>query len=478
MQKISVNFSEICFRHTLFAGVWRFFVGKGIQGKMDQTYMKDEKILPLITKMSLPMVISMLVNSMYNIVDSFFVAKISEDAMTALSLVFPIQNLINSAMIGFGIGVNAAISYFLGAGNKEEAERSASQGMMLSTFHGIFLTVVCIFGMKYFLRLFTADAVLIGLGTSYSDIAFAFSVVIAWQLVFEKTFQAVGRMTATMICMLAGFVTNIVLDPVLIFGLWIFPEMGMRGAALATGIGQTISLLCYILFCIFSPIPIKYRWGYMKPESRICGRLYAVGIPAALNMALPSLLISVLNVILGGFSQSYVFVLGVYYKLQTFLYLPANGVVQGMRPIIGYNYGAKEFRRVRRIFYTAMAIVCGIMAVGTVLSLAFSEQLTAIFTENADTVTKGGEALRILCIGFIVSSVSVTATGSLEGLGKGLPSLMISLCRYVLVIIPAALVLSNIAGAVGVWHAFWLTELVTAVFSYVYLLRIFKRMEQ
>lgn len=216
----------------------------------------------------------------------------------------------------------------------------------------------------------------------------------------------------------------------------------------------------------------------MKPEGRICGRLYAVGIPAALNMALPSLLISVLNVILGGFSQSYVFVLGVYYKLQTFLYLPANGVVQGMRPIIGYNYGAKEFRRVRRIFYTAMAIVCGIMAVGTVLSLAFSEQLTAIFTENADTVTKGGEALRILCIGFIVSSVSVTATGSLEGLGKGLPSLMISLCRYVLVIIPAALVLSSIAGAVGVWHAFWLTELVTAVFSYVYLLRIFKRMEQ
>lgn len=149
-----------------------------------------------------------------------------------------------------------------------------------------------------------------------------------------------------------------------------------------------------------------------------------------------------------------------------------------MRPIIGYNYGAKEFRCVRRIFYTAMAIVCGIMAVGTVLSFAFSEQLIAIFTENADTVTKGGEALRILCIGFIVSSVSVTATGSLEGLGKELPSLMISLCRYVLVIIPAALVLSCIAGVVGVWHAFWLTELATAVFSYVYLLRIFKRMEQ
>lgn len=443
---------------------------------MNQTYMKEEKILPLITKMSLPMVVSMLVNSMYNIVDSFFVAKISENAMTALSLVFPIQNLINSAMIGFGIGVNAAIAYFLGAREEGLAEKSASQGMLLSTFHGIFLMILCIASMRPFLQLFTSDSEIIGLGVQYSNIAFLFSVVIAWQLVFEKTFQAVGRMTTTMVCMMAGFVVNIVLDPVLIFGLGPFPQMGIRGAAFATGLGQTISLLFYLWCYAFRPIPVKFRWRSMRLERSICKRLYLVGIPGGLNMALPSLLISALNVILGGFSQSYVFVLGIYYKLQTFLYLPANGVVQGMRPIIGYNYGAKEYQRVQKIFYTAMAIVAGIMVIGTVLCLAFAPQLIGMFTENKDTIAKGAEALHILCAGFIVSSVSVTATGALEGLGKGIPSLVISMCRYVLVIIPVAFALSHILGVTGVWHAFWITEIVTSVFAYLYFVWISKRM--
>lgn len=444
---------------------------------MSQIDMKKEKILPLLAKMSLPMVISMFVNAMYNIVDSFFVAKISENAMTALSLVFPIQNLINSVMIGFGIGVNAAIAYHLGAKNQEQAEKSASQGLLLSTFHGIFLTALCILGMQLFLGIFTSDAEIIALGTDYSNIAFSFSIIIAWQLVFEKTFQAIGRMTTTMICMLAGFLTNIILDPVLIFGIGIFPAMGIRGAALATGLGQTLSLLCYLGFYRFAPIPVKFKWKSMKPEWYICRRLYAVGIPGSLNMALPSLLISVLNLILGGFSQSYVFVLGVYYKLQTFLYLPANGVVQGMRPIIGYNYGAKAYERVRKIFYMACMIVCGIMVVGTVLCIAVPGRLIGIFTERADTIEKGAEALRILCIGFVVSSVSVTATGALEGLGKGLSSLMISLCRYVILIIPIAFILSHVIGVTGVWHAFWITELITSLLAYLYLIRLFQKMQ-
>ena len=201
-------------------------------------------------------------------------------------------------------------------------------------------------------------------------------------------------------------------------------------------------------------------------------RLYAVGIPGGLNLALPSLLISVLNVILGQFSQSYVFVLGVYYKLQTFLYLPANGVIQGMRPVIGYNYGAREYKRVHKIFRVSCLIVCGIMAVGMILCLAFPEQLIGMFTEKADTVEKGAKALRILCMGFVVSSVSVTVTGALEGLGKGISSLLISLLRYALCIIPCAFLLSRVLGAEGVWHAFWVTELLTSVFAYIYYKRL------
>ena len=422
---------------------------------MDQTYMKKQNILKLLLTMALPMVISMLVNSLYNIVDSFFVAKISENAMTAISLVFPMQNFINSVMIGFGIGINAVIAFYMGASDKETADKAASQGLFLSTVHGIVLMAGCI-----------NDHTVIDLGVKYSVIAFAFSLMLAWELVFEKTFQAVGRMTVSMTAMLAGCITNIILDPVLIFGPGIFPRMGIEGAALATGIGQTVSLIVYIIIYIVRPIPVRFTRKHMKPEKVLCVKMYSIGIPACLNMALPSLLISALNVILAAYSQVYVFVLGVYYKLQTFLYLPANGVVQGMRPLIGYNYGAGEAKRVKKIYATATGIVLVIMCIGTAVCLCIPETLIGLFTSNETTISAGAAALRIISAGFIVSSVSVTASGALEGLGKGIPSLIISIFRYVAVIIPAAFILSRIYGAVGVWHSFWITEIITAVIAY------------
>ena len=295
------------------------------------------------------MVISMMVNSLYNIVDSLFVAKMSENAMTALSLVFPIQNLISSIMIGFGIGINAVVSFYLGAGDRKRADKAASQGLFLGTVHGLVFTVIGITVMPWFLRMFTDDSEILSLGVQYTNVAFAFSVALSWELVFEKTFQAVGRMTASMVCMLAGCIVNIILDPVLIFGLGPAPRMGIEGAALATGIGQSVCAIAYIILYILKPISVKYKKEYMIPQKDMCKRLYAIGIPASLSLALPSLLISALNVILAAFSQTYVFVLGVYYKLQTFLYLPANGIVQGMRPLIGYNYGAGEHKRVEEI---------------------------------------------------------------------------------------------------------------------------------
>lgn len=433
---------------------------------MDQTYMKKQNILKLLLTMALPMVISMLVNSLYNIVDSFFVAKISENAMTAISLVFPMQNFINSVMIGFGIGINAVIAFYMGASDKETADKAASQGLFLSTIHGIVLMSGCIILIRPFLNMFTNDQTVIDLGVKYSVTAFAFSLMLAWELVFEKTFQAVGRMTVSMTAMLTGCITNIILDPVLIFGLGIFPRMGIEGAALATGIGQTVSLIVYIIIYIFRPIPVRFTRKYTKPEKILCVKMYSIGIPACLNMALPSLLISALNVILAAYSQVYVFVLGVYYKLQTFLYLPANGVVQGMRPLIGYNYGAGETKRVKKIYATATGIVLVIMCIGTAVCLCIPETLIGLFTSNETTISAGAAALRIISAGFIVSSVSVTASGALEGLGKGIPSLIISIFRYVAVIIPAAFILSRIYGAAGVWHSFWITEIITAVIAY------------
>lgn len=433
---------------------------------MNESFMKERPVLPLILSMSIPMVVSMLVNSLYNIVDSFFVAQISEDAMTALSLVYPIQNFINAVGIGFGIGINAVIAFYLGAGEKEKADMAATQGMVFTIVHGVVLTVGSIAVMPVFLRMFTSSETVIGLGLRYSTVAFCFTLAIATGVAFEKIFQAEGRMQVSMISMMCGCVANIILDPVLIFGLGPFPEMGIEGAALATGLGQTLSLVIYLVIYFVRPLRVRIDRRYLVPERSMTGRLYSIGIPATLNLALPSVMISALNAILAGYSQVYILVLGIYYKLQTFLYLPANGFVQGMRPLVGYNYGAGEHRRVDQIYKIVLAMSGLIMLFGTLICLLIPGQLMGLFTHTPETIHAGTTALRIISAGFLVSAVSVTSSGALEGLGKGTPSLIISLCRYIVVIIPAAFLLSRIFGPEGVWNAFWVTEIISAVIAF------------
>lgn len=433
---------------------------------MQQTFMKTRPVLPLVLSMSFPMVLSMMVASLYNIVDSYYVAKISEDAMTALSLVFPVQNLINAVTIGFSIGANAVISYHLGAQEPQKASAAATQSIVYNTIHGMILTVGCILVMPFFLRLFTTNEQVVNMGVRYSRVAFAFAVFVAISMSMEKIFQAVGKMLMTMICMMSGCVANIILDPILIFGWGPFPEMGIEGAAFATGIGQTLSLAIYIICYFIGHFPVRLCFTANTFDLSLTKKMYGVGIPATLNLALPSLLISCLNIILSAYSQVYVLVLGVYYKLQTFLYLPANGIVQGMRPIIGYNFGAKEHARVQKIYRVALVLSACIMAVGTILCWLIPSQLIGLFSTNADTIAAGSTALRVISIGFIVSSVSIISCGALEGLGMGSPSLVISLLRYTLLIIPVAFILSRFLDAVGVWHAFWITEIVTAIIAY------------
>ena len=429
---------------------------------MNNTFMKEKPVLPLLASMALPMVLSMLVNSLYNIVDSFFVAKISEEAMTALSLVYPVQNFINAIAIGFGVGINAQISFHLGAKNLRNANTAATHGMLFNIIHGIVITALCIPFMPVFLKMFTKEQEVITLGTQYSTIAFAFSVVIMVSLSFEKIFQAVGRMKITMISLLVGCISNIILDPLLIFGVGFFPKMGIKGAALATGLGQVFTVIVYLIAYAKCSLPVEVSRKYLKLNRNLDAKLYMVGVPAILNIALPSVLISFLNQILSAFSGSYVVVLGIYYKLQTFLYLPANGIIQGMRPVIGFNYGAKEHKRVQQIYRIVLIMNGMIMLFGTIICLVIPNRLIGLFTTNPDTIRIGQSALRIISLGFLFSTFSITASGALEGLGKGIQSLIISLCRYLLFIIPAAFILSHLFGAVGVWHAFWIAELFTA----------------
>lgn len=433
---------------------------------MNQNFMKEQKILPLIATMSLPMVISMAVNALYNIVDSYFVAKISDDAMTALSLVFPIQNMVNAIAIGFGIGVNACIAFFLGAEKKDKADMSASWGVLLSLLHGILLTGVCIAVMPAFLRVFTKEENILNLAISYSNRVFLFAAAVNVGICYEKIFQAVGKMRVSMFSMMAGCVANIILDPLMIFGIGPFPAMGIQGAAYATGIGQCLTLAVYLLLFWLRPIPVKVQPGYLKKEGILIGRLYRIGVPATLNTALPSVQISVLNQILSGFSGQYVLVLGIYYKLQTFIYLSANGIVQGIRPLVGFNAGAGEKKRVQDIFRTSLFLIMGIMLVGTVIAWVCPVQLFSLFARDAEAIRMGAGALRIISIGFVISSVSVTCSGVLEGLGKGTASLWISLTRYIVLMLPLAFLFSRIFRAGGVWYAFAVTEWLAAALAF------------
>lgn len=433
---------------------------------MDEKFMKEKPVLSLILSMSLPMVLSMLVNSLYNIVDSFFVAQISEDAMTALSLVFPVQNFINAVAIGFAIGINAAIAFYLGTEEYSRANMAATQGMVFAVIHSIVITVSVISIIPTFLRVFTSSEPVIDFGIRYSVIAFSFTFIIILGGTFEKIFQAVGNMKVTMISMMCGCIANIILDPVLIFGIGFFPAMGIEGAALATGIGQAITLAIYLVIYFVCPIRIRISRQFLTFDKKTASKLYFVGIPATLNMALPSVLISALNSILSSYSEVYILVLGIYYKLQTFLYLPANGIIQGMRPLIGYNYGAGEQKRVKEIYNIVLCMSSVIMVLGTIICLLIPGQLINLFTHVPETIHTGEIALRVISAGFLVSAISVTSSGALEGLGKGMPSLIISLCRYIIIIIPSAFLFSKLFGAVGVWNAFWVAEFITAIISF------------
>ena len=432
---------------------------------MDQTYMKEKPVVPLLLSLGIPVIISMIVGALYNIVDSIFVAMISEDAMTAVSLVYPIQNLAHAAGVGFGVGINAMVARRLGEGKTRMANQTASQGVFLSALHGMILTILGMAVIPYFLRMFTSDEVTISYGLTYFRNVFLFSTIDTMGMAYEKVYQSVGKMKISMAAVLIGCGVNIVLDPIFIFGLGPMPELGIRGAAWATGIGQTASLLFYLILNHVKPLNVEISLREMRPSKEICGGMYSVGIAATLNMALTSLLLTALNAILAPFSQVYILVLGVYYKLQALLYQGASGVVQGMRPLIGYNYGAGEQERVKKIFRAAFMIVGIIMTAGTLLGELVPDFLMGLFTQTPSTVEIGRTALRLISPGFVMSTVSVIASGALEGLGMGLKSLKISLMRYAVIIIPIAFVLSRIIGPIGVWHAFWLAELITAVYA-------------
>lgn len=443
-----------------------------------QEQMKTKPIFPLLVSMAVPMMFSMLIQSLYNIIDSIYVAKLGNDAFTAVSLIYPLQNLVLAVSVGFGIGVSSCISIAMGSKDFKRADTAAVTGVICSILHSILFVLFGMLATKPFLQLFTSDETIIEMGSQYGYIVLCLGFGCLIQVCFEKIFQALGNMTITMYVLVAGAIINIILDPIFIFGYLGFPAMGVKGAAVATVCGQIGGLILYLIYYKYkqASIPLRISLKDLKFDLGVIKQLYSVGIPSTIMIALPSILISILNGILVEFSQLHVSVLGIYYKLQTFIYLPAGGIVQGMRPIIGFNYGAGEKKRVKKTLNVSLLFAGAIMLVGTLLSLCIPAQILSMFNADASMLTIGVPALRIISLGFLISTFGVIYSGAFEALSLGLPSLVVSLLRQLIIIIPLSILLSRFFGATGIWISFPISEAFASVVAIVLMKRTLRKL--
>lgn len=428
-------------------------------------FMKTKPLIPLLTSMSLPMMFSMLILSLYNIVDSIYVAKLGQSALTAVSIAFPLQNTIGAVGVGVGVGITSTISIYLGANQPKKANITATLGILLSIFHCIMFIVIGLFLTKYFLQLFTKDSIVLEQAIEYSQIVLCFSFGTIIQVAMEKIFQAVGAMKETMYLLAIGCIINIILDPILIFGYFGFPPMGVRGAAIATVAGQIIGFFCYILVYIKKSFSVKIHPSYLVWDFHIIKQIYSVGIPSSLMMILPSILTSIFNKILFQFSDIYVAVLGIYLKLQTFIYMPVNGMIQGIRPILGYNYGAKEYKRMTLTIRYSLIAIGFFMTIGTVISFFFAQPIMLLFSTKQEVLTIGIIALQITGFSYIFSTYGIVYSGTFEAIGNGKLSLSISLLRQFFIPILLSLLLVPFLGAIGIWISFPISEFCASIFS-------------
>lgn len=431
-------------------------------------------IFPLLMSMAIPPMISMLIQSLYNIVDSIFVAKLGEEALTAISLIYPLQNLSLAFSCGIGIAMNAFIARSLGAHDDQQASYIASQGLVMSILHSLLFVIIGLFFIRPFVELFTNNSIVINYGVEYGMIVITLTFGSFIHIAIEKMFQATGNMVMPMIMQIVGALINIILDPILIFGYFGLPAMGVTGAAIATVIGQMgACLLSVILFLKYSK-QIHLSFKNFRIDLNVYKKLYSIAIPSGTMMCLPSVLVSMLNSILASVSQTAVAFFGVYYKLQTFIYMPTAGIVQGMRPIMSFNYGAKKTKRMHNTLKVSGFCIGGLLCLGTCMFSLLPEFLLSLFDANPQMYEIGVSGLKILAFSFILSTFGVLMSGVFESLGYGTYSLIISLMRQFIITIPLAYLLLPTFGLIGVWIAFPIAEGIASLIAYVFFHKIFK----
>jgi len=429
----------------------------------------------LLITMSLPMIISMLVQAFYNIVDSIFVARIDEAALTAVSMAFPIQNLMIAVCSGTCVGVNALLSRSLGEQKPKDAQSAATNGLFLAVLGAIAFALFGIFGARAFFASQTNDPLIIEYGVQYLQICTIFSFGLFLEITLERILQSTGRTIYNMYSQGIGAITNIILDPILIFGLFGFPALGIRGAAIATVLGQIFAMFLSLLFNLKFNSDISIKMRGFRPHGQTIRIIYAVGIPSIIMISISSAMTYGLNLILGALDTVAVTILGVYFKLQSFVFMPVFGLNNGMIPIIAYNYGAKNKKRIIDTIKLSIIIAIGIMLAGLVLFQTFSVQLLQLFNASDNMLKEGVPALRQISLSFIFAGYCIIVSSVFQALGNGVYSLIVSIARQLLCILPAAYFLANTFGLHTAWYAFPLAEIVSLTLCTILFKRIYNQ---
>lgn len=443
-----------------------------LQKENKMGYMPVNKLL---LSMSLPIMVSMLVQALYNIVDSIFVAMINENALTAVSLAFPIQSLMIAVAVGTGVGINAVLSKSLGEKNYEKVNKTAVNGVFLALISYFVFLVVGLTAVVPFYRSQTADAQILEYGKIYLTIVCVASLGIFVQITFERMLQSTGKTIFTMVTQGTGAIINLILNPILIFGLFGMPKLGIAGSAVATVVGQTIAGILAVVINHRLNHEVKLHFKGFRPDKEIIRQIFIIGIPSIVMQAMGSLMTYGINLILISFTATATAVFGVYFKLQSFVFMPIFGLNNGMVPIIAYNYGAGKRDRLIKTIKLSIFYAVALMVVGFFIFQIFPHILLQMFNASETMFAIGVPALRIISISFLVAGFSIICSSVFQALGNGVYSMVISLIRQLIVLLPAAYLLSKLGDVDYVWWSFPIAEIVALMLSAFFLTRIYHK---
>ncbi|MDD6483088.1 MAG: MATE family efflux transporter [Clostridiales bacterium] len=430
----------------------------------------------LLISMALPMMISMLVQALYNVVDSMFVAKLSENALTAVSLAFPMQNLMISTAVGIGVGINALLSRSLGQRDYEKADKTAVNGVFIELIAFFIFLILSFTVIRPFYITQSGEGEITELGVQYLSIVTGCSLGLFVQIGFERVLQATGRTVYTMITQGTGAVINIILDPIMIFGLLGFPKLGVAGAAVATVIGQIVAGIIAVIINHKKNPDVTFKIRGFRPDGGVIRTILSVGIPSMLMASVSSVMTFCLNKILIVFSSTAVAVFGVYFKLQSFIFMPVFGLNNGMVPIVSFNYGARERHRIMQTVKYSLCYAFGIMFLGFLVMQIFPQGLFMLFNASADMLSIGVPALRIISISFLLAGGCVVIISVFQALGKGVLSMLVSFTRQIIVLVPVAYVLSRFHNIDLVWWSFPIAELASITLTLILFRHIYHKL--